>query len=277
MKWPAKSKVVYQAIGINAWMNVSYLPTYHPLWDKKARKYDLTCGSKYIKTLNMIFYIHIRHSREDKKTELSIWKLNSKKYRTEVQLRTPSPPLPTCPVRRWGGCSPAGPAGALGPACSQLSGPSWRTPCVSRCTGHHFPSHPPWRRAKFRCRCRCRCCVCSCLWRAPDQDRQWIPGHDLRSWRDYFQHSVYMSYCNEGISIFWFSFPLDSVWGAFQAGLRIRSIFGRILQIRILKSYPDPDPRSYRHLKNQFKHLNFFHIKHISSNICMMIIFIWKN
>ena len=43
-----------------------------------------------------------------------------------------------------------------------------------------------------------------------------------------------------------------------QAGLRIRSIFGRIRQIRILKS----DPGSYWPLKNQFKHLNFFHIKH---------------
>ena len=44
------------------------------------------------------------------------------------------------------------------------------------------------------------------------------------------------------------------------SGLRIRSIFGRIQiqQIRILKS--DPDPVSYWHLKNQFKHLNFFHI-----------------
>ena len=55
----------------------------------------------------------------------------------------------------------------------------------------------------------------------------------------------------------------------FFLGLRIRSIFGRlrirILQIRILK--PDPDPGSYCHLKNQFKHHNFFHIKHISSDI----------
>ena len=50
-------------------------------------------------------------------------------------------------------------------------------------------------------------------------------------------------------------------------GLWIRSIFGRIriLQIRILKS--DPDPVSYWDLKNQFKHLNFFDIKHISSVI----------
>ena len=50
-------------------------------------------------------------------------------------------------------------------------------------------------------------------------------------------------------------------------GLRIRSIFGRIriLQIRILKS--DTDPGSYWLLKNQFKHQNFFHIKHISSDI----------
>ena len=41
-------------------------------------------------------------------------------------------------------------------------------------------------------------------------------------------------------------------------GLRIRSIFGRIriLQIRILKS--DPDPGSYWHFKNQFKHQIFF-------------------
>jgi len=38
-----------------------------------------------------------------------------------------------------------------------------------------------------------------------------------------------------------------------------------------------PDPGSYWHLKNQFKHLNFFHIKHISFDIWMMIIFIWKN
>ena len=64
-------------------------------------------------------------------------------------------------------------------------------------------------------------------------------------------------------------------------GLGIRPIFGRIrlririLQIRILKL--DPDPGSYWHLKNQFKHLNFVHIKHISSDILMMIIFIWKN
>ena len=50
-----------------------------------------------------------------------------------------------------------------------------------------------------------------------------------------------------------------------EAVLRIRSIFGRIQQIRILKS--DPDPGSYWHLKNQFKHLNFFHIKLISSDI----------
>ena len=59
-------------------------------------------------------------------------------------------------------------------------------------------------------------------------------------------------------------------------GLRIRSIFGRIqiLPIRILKSDPDPDPGSYLHLKNQFKHQNFFHIKHISYDILMMIIFI---
>jgi len=61
------------------------------------------------------------------------------------------------------------------------------------------------------------------------------------------------------------------------AGLRIRSIFGpirlRILQIRILK----PDPGSCWHLKNQFKHQNFFHMKHISSDIWMIIIFIWKN
>ena len=61
-------------------------------------------------------------------------------------------------------------------------------------------------------------------------------------------------------------------------GLRIRSIFGRlqirILQIRILKL--DPDPGSYWHLKNQFKHQNFFHIQHISSDNWMMIIFIWK-
>ena len=55
------------------------------------------------------------------------------------------------------------------------------------------------------------------------------------------------------------------------ARLRIRSIFGRILlririlQIRILK--PDPDPGSYWHLKNQFKHQILFHIKHISSDI----------
>ena len=49
------------------------------------------------------------------------------------------------------------------------------------------------------------------------------------------------------------------------AGLRIRSIFGRIRQIRILKS--DPDPGSYWHFKNQFKHQKFVHIKHISSDI----------
>ena len=64
-----------------------------------------------------------------------------------------------------------------------------------------------------------------------------------------------------------------------KSGLRIRSIFGRIrlriLQIRILKL--DPDPGSYWHLKSQFKHLNFFHIKHISSDIWMMIIVNWKN
>ena len=36
-------------------------------------------------------------------------------------------------------------------------------------------------------------------------------------------------------------------------------------QIGILKS--DPDPGSYCHLKHQFKHLNFFHIKHIFSDI----------
>ena len=50
---------------------------------------------------------------------------------------------------------------------------------------------------------------------------------------------------------------------------------------------PDPDPANQyfktgsRILltlnKNQFKHLNFFHIKHISSDIWFMIIFIWKN
>ena len=36
---------------------------------------------------------------------------------------------------------------------------------------------------------------------------------------------------------------------------------------------PDPDPRSYWHLKNQFKHLHFFHIKHISSDFLMIT---WK-
>ena len=48
-------------------------------------------------------------------------------------------------------------------------------------------------------------------------------------------------------------------------GLRIRSIFGRIRiqQIRILKT----GSGSYWHLKNQFKHQNIFHIKHISSYI----------
>ena len=64
-------------------------------------------------------------------------------------------------------------------------------------------------------------------------------------------------------------------------GLRIRSIFSGSCKsefqtgsrIRI----PDPDPGSYWHLKNQFKHQNFFHIKHISSDIWMMIIFIGKN
>ena len=68
---------------------------------------------------------------------------------------------------------------------------------------------------------------------------------------------------------------INPIW---YPGLQIRSIFGRIrlriLKIRILKL--DPDPESYLHLKNQFKHLNFFHIKHISSDIWMMIIFIWK-
>ena len=39
----------------------------------------------------------------------------------------------------------------------------------------------------------------------------------------------------------------------------------------------NPDPGSYGHLKNQFKHQNLFHIKHISSDIWMMIIFIWKS
>ena len=53
--------------------------------------------------------------------------------------------------------------------------------------------------------------------------------------------------------------------GELLPGLRIRSIFGRlrIMQIIISKS----DPGSYWHLKNQFKHLNFFHIKRISSDI----------
>ena len=73
--------------------------------------------------------------------------------------------------------------------------------------------------------------------------------------------------------------PLIGWLASQQAGLRIRSIFGRIrlrvLQIRILKL--DPDPGSYWHLKNQFNHLNFFPIKHISSDIWMMIIFNWKN
>ena len=55
----------------------------------------------------------------------------------------------------------------------------------------------------------------------------------------------------------------------FWTELRIRSIFGRILlririlQIRVLK----PDPGSYWHLNNQFKHQKFFHTKHISSHI----------
>ena len=59
--------------------------------------------------------------------------------------------------------------------------------------------------------------------------------------------------------IFRFEFPILLI----SSGLRIQSIFGRIriLQIRSLKW--DPDPGSYWHLKNQFKHLNFFHIKHI--------------
>ena len=64
-----------------------------------------------------------------------------------------------------------------------------------------------------------------------------------------------------------FRYLLSNHLGTYLAGLRIRSIFIRIriLQIRILK--PDPDPGSYWHLKNQFKHENFFHIKHISSDI----------
>ena len=63
------------------------------------------------------------------------------------------------------------------------------------------------------------------------------------------------------------AFLKDRQAGLLKARLRIRSIFGRIriLPIRLLKS--DPDPGSYWHLKNQFKHLNFFHIKHISSDI----------
>ena len=57
--------------------------------------------------------------------------------------------------------------------------------------------------------------------------------------------------------------PTSSPFSLHLGGL----LFGRIwiLQIRILKS--DPDPGYYWHLQNQFKHLNFFHIKHISSDI----------
>ena len=63
--------------------------------------------------------------------------------------------------------------------------------------------------------------------------------------------------------------------GFLKPGLRIRSIFAD----------PDPANQNFKNririllalAKNQFKHLIFFHIKHISFYIWMMIIFIWKN
>ena len=66
---------------------------------------------------------------------------------------------------------------------------------------------------------------------------------------------------------------------------RITWVGTRVADLVHFRPAPDPANKNFENririllalIKNQFKHLNFFHIKNISSDIWMIIIFIWKN